>query len=273
MNPRNVYVSGPFDALRSREMRLLQEASKFGAVHALLWTDQVTAQNYGKAPLFPFAERKYFLSAIRYVTQVVPVTALSAPNQLPPSVLKPGALWVDLLSTANDERRDYCRRVGLEYRALQPDELTGFPEPAPSSSALDHKKVVVTGCYDWFHSGHIRFFEEAASYGDLYVIVGHDANIRLLKGGGHPLLPEEERRYMAGSIRFVRQALISSGEGWLDADPEIRRLKPDFYAVNEDGDRGGKREYCQKMGIQYIVLKRLPAPGLPARTSTELRGF
>jgi len=133
--------------------------------------------------------------------------------------------------------------------------------------------IIVTGCYDWFHSGHVRFFEEVSAHGDLYVVVGHDANIRLLKGEGHPLVPQEERRYVCGSIKHVKQALISTGAGWLDADPEIQRLKPDTYAVNEDGDKGGKREYCEKLGIEYLVLKRTPAPGLPKRTSTDLRGF
>ena len=60
--------------------------------------------------------------------------------------------------------------------------------------------------------------------------------------------------------------------GWMP----IRKsscLKPDIYAVNEDGDKGGKREYCKKHGIQYLVLKRIPAPGLPQRSSTDLRGF
>jgi cytidyltransferase-like protein len=145
--------------------------------------------------------------------------------------------------------------------------------PDPTATTTGRKRVVVTGCYDWVHSGHVRFFEEVSAYGDLYVIVGHDANIRLLKGAGHPLFPQEERRYVAGSIRYVTQALVTSGEGWLDADPEIRRLKPDVYAVNEDGDKGGKREYCAEMGIHYLVLKRTPAPGLPRRTSTDLRGF
>ena len=140
-------------------------------------------------------------------------------------------------------------------------------------SAPGRKKVVVTGCYDWFHTGHIRFFEEVSAYGDLYVILGHDANLRLLKGEGHPLLPQGERRYMVGSIKYVKQALISSGEGWLDADPEIQRLKPDIYAVNEDGDQGGKREYCARTGLEYLVLHRTPAPGLPRRSSTVLRGF
>jgi glycerol-3-phosphate cytidylyltransferase-like family protein len=95
----------------------------------------------------------------------------------------------------------------------------------------------------------------------------------LLKGEGHPLLSQEERRYVVGSIKFVKQALISSGDGWLDADPEIKKLKPDAYAVNEDGDKGGKREYCAQNGIAYFVLKRAPAPGLPKRSSTDLRGF
>ena len=119
----------------------------------------------------------------------------------------------------------------------------------------------------------MRFFEEVSAYGDLYVVVGHDANIRLLKGEGHPLRSQDERRYGVGSIKSVKRALISSGDGWLDADPEIRRLKPDLYAVNEDGDRGGKREYCEQNGIEYLVLKRTPAPGLPPRSSTNLRGF
>jgi cytidyltransferase-like protein len=140
-------------------------------------------------------------------------------------------------------------------------------------STPGRKKVVVTGCYDWLHSGHVRFFEEVSAFGDLYVVVGHDANIRLLKGEGHPLFPEAERRYLVGSIKYVTQALISSGTGWLDADPEIQRIQPDIYAVNEDGDQGGKREYCASMGLEYLVLQRTPAPGLQPRRSTDLRGF
>ena len=30
----------------------------------------------------------------------------------------------------------------------------------------------MTGCYDWFHSGHVRFFEEVSELGDLYVVAG-----------------------------------------------------------------------------------------------------
>jgi len=61
--------------------------------------------------------------------------------------------------------------------------------------------------------------------------------------------------------------------GWLDAEPEIGVIQPDMYAVNEDGDKPEKREYCEKNGIEYVVLKREPKAGLTRRQSTALRGF
>ena len=33
------------------------------------------------------------------------------------------------------------------------------------------------------------------------------------------------------------------------------------------------QEAQHSLGIEYLVLKRIPAPGLPKRTSTDLRGF
>jgi cytidyltransferase-like protein len=272
-HPKQVVVSGAFEDLRSRHFRFLEEAARFGAVTVAVWPDPVVEGLTGKPPKFPMAERLYLLNAIRYVHRAAPLASPVNPEAPPLMQGFNADLWVDEPSPANAARLAACRRLGLQYRVLPAEQLKGFPQPPPQPGAPGRKKVVVTGCYDWFHSGHVRFFEEVSAYGDLYVIVGHDANIRLLKGQGHPLLPQEERRYLAGSIRYVTQALISSGEGWVDADPEIQRLKPDIYAVNEDGDKGGKREYCAQHGIQYLVLKRVPAPGLPGRSSTDLRGF
>jgi cytidyltransferase-like protein len=271
--PKQVFVSGGFDDIRSRHLRFLEEAARFGELTVLLWPDEILHQHTGKAPKFPLAERLYFFNAVRYVTHVLPLAAPIDVNILPKVQGFQPQVWVDEEGPANGPRAAFCRQHGLEYRVLPASQMSGFPEPPPMPSAPGRKKVVVTGCYDWVHTGHVRFAEEVSAYGDLYVIIGHDANIRLLKGNGHPLFPEAERRYVVGSIKYVKQALITSGTGWLDADPEIRRLKPDIYAVNEDGDRGGKREYCEKLGIEYLVLKRTPAPGLQPRSSTNLRGF
>jgi hypothetical protein len=71
----------------------------------------------------------------------------------------------------------------------------------------------------------------------------------------------------------VKLAFINSGDGWLDAEPELKRIRPQIYVVNEDGDKPAKRAYCEANGIEYRVLKRVPKAGLPARQSTALRGF
>lgn len=271
--PAQIIVSDGFDDLKSRDVRFLEEASKLGELTVLLWPD-VTVEKYtGKPPKFPLAERNYFLNAIRYVTRVIDLNASVTPDALPEIPGLHPHIWADVEPTANPARGKFCRDRNLVYRVFRRQEFDGFPEPPPMPSALGRKKAVATGCYDWLHSGHVRFTEEASRFGDLYVCLGSDANVRLLKGDGHPLLPQEERRYLVGSLKFVKQALVTTGSGWLDADPEIRRLKPDFYIVNEDGDKGGKREYCAKLGIEYLVLRRAPAPGLPSRTSTDLRGF
>jgi cytidyltransferase-like protein len=269
--PKQVVVTGAFDDLRSHHIRFLEEASRLGELTILLWPDEAVHEFEGKSAKFPFPERLYLLKAIRYVTRVIPAGRVR-PDELPAAEgLRPD-IWADLESAQNAARRTFSTRQGLHYQIVSTDALHRFPKPPSPAPRPGRKKVIVTGCYDWLHSGHVRFFEEVSAHGDLYVVVGHDANIQLLKGPGHPLFPQEERRYLVGSIRHVTEALISTGHGWLDADPEIQRLKPDIYAVNEDGDRGGKREYCRENGIEYLVLKRIPAPGLPGRSSTELRG-
>lgn len=269
--PAQVVASGGFDDVTSRDVRFLEEASKLGKLTVLVWPDAIVEQVTGAPPKFSVAERCYFLNAMRYVGTVVTADAWMDCDTLPKGLTV--AIWADYQPTASSARERYARENGFSYRFFSCDSLSGFPEGQTVEMGGDGKKVVVTGCYDWLHSGHLRFFEEASAYGELYVIVGHDANIQLLKGEGHPLLLQEERRYMVGSVKCVKAALISSGHGWLDADPEIRRLKPDIYAVNEDGDTGGKREYCAALGMEYLVLQRTPAPGLPKRSSTDLRGF
>jgi cytidyltransferase-like protein len=272
---QQIAVTGTFDDLRSRDIRFLEQAAKLGDLTVFLWSDDLIRQRHGQTPKFPENERQYLLRAIRFVKDVVLANHLDNDDSLPAHAGPKTDAWVVTEEQSNSAKEEFCVSHAINLHAVKDAELRAFPTNPASvlSSSLGIKKVLVTGCYDWFHSGHVRFFEEVSTYGTLYVVVGHDANIRLLKGAGHPLLPQDERRYMVASVRYVAQAFVSSGEGWLDAEPEIARIKPDIYAVNEDGDRGGKREFCARHGIEYLVLKRHPAPGLPQRTSTELRGF
>ncbi|MCC7206822.1 MAG: adenylyltransferase/cytidyltransferase family protein [Anaerolineae bacterium] len=265
----NVIVSGAFDDVQARQMRFLQEAARLGPVHALLWTDEMVERRTGKPPRFPLAEREYVLGAVRFVDRVA-VDESGAAERL----LDMGGQALAVLAEDDaPDRRAWCAARGVAYHVIPDSALDGFPELPVGMGTPGRKKAIVTGCYDYLHSGHVRFFEEVAALGDLYVVVGHDANVRLLKGERHPLFPEAQRRYMASSIRHVTGALISTGHGWMDAAPEIDRLRPDLYVVNEDGDKPEKREFCAAHGLEYVVLKRAPRDGLPRRESTALRGF
>ena len=134
----------------------------------------------------------------------------------------------------------------------------------------EKKKVLVSGCYDLLHSGHIEFFRQAAEYGDLYVGIGSDETILHYKGH-KTLYDEQERLYMVKAIRYVKDAFINSGSGILDFAPEVAWLKPDLLVVNEDGDSEEKCAFCREHGIGYVVLQRIPQPGLEARSSTALK--
>lgn len=132
------------------------------------------------------------------------------------------------------------------------------------------KKVFVSGCYDLLHSGHVEFFRQAAQYGDLYVGIGSDSTILHYKHH-KSVYPEQERLFMVKAIRYVKDAFINDGDGVMDFVNVVDRLKPDVFVVNADGASETKRQFCAERGIEYVVLDRVPANGLTARSSTDLK--
>jgi len=132
---------------------------------------------------------------------------------------------------------------------------------------MGNKKVMVSGCFDLLHGGHIAFFKTAASFGKLYVSIGRDENLLLLKGK-KPLFSEVERLFLVKSIKYVEEAFLASGNGILDFEPDLKRVKPDIFIVNKDGHTPDKENLCKNLGIDYLVLERIPEPGLPLRSSS-----
>lgn len=135
---------------------------------------------------------------------------------------------------------------------------------------MNQKKVFVSGCFDLLHSGHIAFFEEASSYGDVYVGLGSDSTITHLKNR-KMVYSENERLYMVKSLKFIKDAWINKGNGIIDFLDEVKQLQPDILFVNEDGHSEHKKVLCIDLGIEYIVSKRIPKEALPTRSSTDLR--
>jgi cytidyltransferase-like protein len=131
------------------------------------------------------------------------------------------------------------------------------------------RKVFVSGFFDFLHSGHITFLQEAAAFGDLYVAVGSDQTLWAVKGRA-PVNDQEERLFMVKAVAGVKDAFISQGSGLLDFIEEIKAVEPDIFIVNEDGNVPEKQALCAELDVDYKVLEREPRPGLVRRSSTGM---
>lgn len=131
-------------------------------------------------------------------------------------------------------------------------------------------KVFVSGCFDLLHSGHVAFLEEAAAHGELHVGIGSDATVFALKGR-YPVANQAERMFMISALRSVCACTVNSGAGLLDFAPDVERLSPDVFFVNEDGNSPEKQAFCRERGIRYMVSRRIPHGDLPVRSTTALR--
>jgi cytidyltransferase-like protein len=141
--------------------------------------------------------------------------------------------------------------------------------PARDNAGMP-RKVFVSGTFDLLHSGHVAFLAEAATHGDLYAAIGNDECVFRLKGK-YPVNSQDERKYMIDALRSVKECRISRGTGLLDFVDELREIRPDVFVVNEDGAHESKAQLCRELGIEYLVLRRLPHGGLPVRSTTALR--
>jgi len=137
---------------------------------------------------------------------------------------------------------------------------------------VKRKKVFVSGCFDMLHSGHVAFLKKASEYGEVHVGLGSDKTLRELKGR-EPVNSEDERLYMLSSLSCVGKVTINCGSGLLDFLPDIKKLSPDIMIVNEEGHSPDKERLCRELNIEYVVLKRIPAANLPARSSTAMRAI
>ncbi|HHD75951.1 MAG TPA: D-glycero-beta-D-manno-heptose-7-phosphate kinase [Campylobacterales bacterium] len=67
------------------------------------------------------------------------------------------------------------------------------------------KKIVFTnGCFDILHVGHVKYLEEAKSYGDVLILgLNSDESVSRLKGPTRPVNTEDDRAYILAALAAV----------------------------------------------------------------------
>jgi glycerol-3-phosphate cytidylyltransferase-like family protein len=127
-----VFVTGAFDDLGLRHVRLLHECSRIGEVVVGLWSDAAACAATGTPPKFRLAERRYLLESLRFVSRVV----LNENHREPQGPREAGAPTVyaegcDLGAPATELaaacRRRRASRRAARIRGQRPRRVSGNP--------------------------------------------------------------------------------------------------------------------------------------------------
>lgn len=125
------------------------------------------------------------------------------------------------------------------------------------------KKVLVGGCFDLLHYGHIRFLEEAKKLGDyLVVALESDVNVRRTKGEGRPIHSQEQRKAMLEALSCVNEVIaLPPTNNHQDYYDLVTRVRPQIIAITEgDPLETNKREQAAKADAQLIAIPKIPTP-------------
>ena len=121
------------------------------------------------------------------------------------------------------------------------------------------KRVVFTnGCFDLLHPGHIHSLEAAKALGDFLMVgINSDQSVRILKGAGRPLIPQEERAEILASLECVDGVLIFDE---LTPQRVIAALLPDVLVKGSDwpGNQIVGREEVEAAGGKVVLIDHLP---------------
>ena len=104
--------------------------------------------------------------------------------------------------------------------------------------------VFTNGCFDLLHVGHVRYLEEAAAMGDVFVVaINSDASVRALKGPGRPVIHEADRARLLAALTCIDYVLVFD-----DATPHelLRRIRPDVLV------KGGTYRLEEVIGREIV---------------------
>jgi D-beta-D-heptose 7-phosphate kinase/D-beta-D-heptose 1-phosphate adenosyltransferase len=116
---------------------------------------------------------------------------------------------------------------------------------------LKRKIIAVSGGCDPCHSGHIRMILEAATYGDVVVILNSDD--WLLRKKGYKFMGWEERAEILMGIKGVVDVVpVDDSDGTVCE--ALRRIRPDYFANGGDRKPGNTPEgdVCAELGIEMV---------------------
>lgn len=120
----------------------------------------------------------------------------------------------------------------------------------------DKKTVLVGGCFDILHYGHLRFLESAKKVGDFLIVALESDQFIIKKKRKEPIHNQRERAEILAALKFVDAVialpLFGSEEGYVSL---VEKVRPDVIAVTEgDPHIKEKKAQAEKIGAEVKVV-------------------
>ena len=128
------------------------------------------------------------------------------------------------------------------------DEITALSKEL---KFRDRKIVFTNGCFDLLHAGHVRYIEEAKSFGDVLIVgLNSDRSVNNLKGADRPINSEQDRAYIMAALEAVDYVIIFDEDTPYDL---IKAIKP--HTLVKGGDYEGKEVIGQDIADEFKLIK------------------
>ncbi len=121
--------------------------------------------------------------------------------------------------------------------------------------------VLVGGCFDILHLGHVTFLEKAKKKGDfLIVLLESDKTIKSKKGSKRPINSQKNRARVLSALKTVDLIVMLPEMTNEDYDRVVKQIKPSIIAVtSKDPEIKYKKRSAKIVGAKILsVTKRIP---------------
>ena len=115
--------------------------------------------------------------------------------------------------------------------------------------------ILVHGCFDLLHVGHVSLLQEARSLGEVLVVaLTDDASVYELKGEGRPLISLQDRTRMLAALACVDYVTVSNQSTPMAL---LKLLRPDIFVLGEDETLGPVvgRDTVESYGGSVHIVK------------------
>lgn len=121
---------------------------------------------------------------------------------------------------------------------------------------MQEKKVLVGGCFDVLHPGHVIFLEKAKRAGDkLIVLLESDQKARELKGPGRPVHTQAERAAVLSALTVVDYIVMLP---YFKLDRQygelIVKIRPSVVASTEKEENFHHQRTAKMAGAKFKVV-------------------